>query len=475
MKTVEIQDNREKLICGINKAANIITSSMGAKGNTVIVSASNGELLITKDGVSIAKQIHLPDPIENIGAKLLISAAQETVKQTGDGTTLTSLLLQKMLEHTTDVKKLEEEVTKLKDWIKTNSREITTSEQIASIAKTSSNSDYVAQLIKEIYEKTSHNVHIEVEQTEDPVTTYTVEDGYKLPTGFDDAWQITNRETQQVVFKNPTFYITEEPLHHTSTKIKELVKLAMQNDMALVFVAQKFSREFKLFIQAQIMGGKAKLLTLKTSELFGDDKVRYYEGLRAYLSEDSTADEIISNPYYTIIKSSEHNAIDQKLEEFRQISKTAIDPLDAKNALKHYQELSGNIATIWVGGKTKEEIKELYDRIEDAVGATKTATKSGYVPGMGSTLDSFSRKKSIKYKEIWQSPIFKITENAGLNITNDQVLLEDYGYDLNTGEHIDLLEKGIIDPTNTLLVALDNALANTKLVLNTKYIMYNEL
>jgi chaperonin GroEL len=477
MKT-NIHDTQEKLRKGLNKAADVIVSSMGGKGRTVIIKQAD-QLTITKDGVSIAKSIKLPDPVEDIGAQLLISAANETVKACGDGTTLTSLLLREMVNATKtkqDYDKLANEVEDLKDFILSQSKELTTTEEIYNIAKTSSNDPYVAVLIQDIYNQTAFDTHIELETTEENETTTSIDKGLKINTGFDHNWQINDPLNQQVKFDDPTFYLTMDPLHHASERIKNIVRAAIEEDAPLVFIADKYSREFINFIQQQVIHSRAKILTLRLSEFFGEDKYHQYMNIKTYLTKQSTADSIVSNPYYTIISNNEHNGIEERLEELKSLSSTAIDPLDAKNYKKLYHQLSGTIATIWVGGRTKEEIKELYDRIEDAVGAVRTAIDQGYVLGMGKIMLWFA-SHGCHYPLIWKQPFETILVNAQLVEfeLNDKASLIETGYDLDTGKAINLLEAGIIDPTLTLLTALDNALANTKLVLNTKYILHNEL
>ena len=486
MKTT-IEATQEKLRKGLNTAANIITSTMGASGSTVIVTSSNGHLLITKDGVSVAKSIQLPDPFENIGAQLLISAANETVKLCGDGTTLTSLLLQQMVNHTKTIQDYDNlvlEVAELKEYILRNSKEVTTTEEIYNIAKTSANDEKVAELIKSIYDQNGFTTHIELEMPDDEKeTSITVDKGFKLDVGFTENWQMTDTFKQEVRYDDPTFYITEEPIHHPSQRIKDLVRLAMVEEAPLVFVADKYSREFKSFIQAQVMSPrKAKILLLRMSDFFGEDKHHQFVNLKAYLSDTSTAQSIISNPYYTLIYNDDHSNLEPRLAELKSLSENVIDPLESRNFTKRYHQLAGNVATIWVGGNTKEEAKELYDRVEDAIGAASTAIQNGYVPGAGSVFTTFAQPLLHKFCSVWYSPMVKIAENAGytdnpleLQTVHGEPSTNEYGFDINSGKLINLIDAGIVDPTNTLLIALDNALANTKLVLNTKYILHNEI
>lgn len=480
--TTHIEDTKEKLIKGLNTAADIITSTMGGAGSTVIVTQNN-KLQITKDGVSVARAITLPDPHENIGAQLLISACNQTVKETGDGTSLTALLLKEMVNAVStmeEYRELEKEVSLLHEYITKNTKEITTLDQIKQIAYTATNNDYIASLFSEIYENTSFNTHIELERTEEPETLITIDKGYRFDEGFTHNYEMTDTHKQCVQYDDPNFYITSKPIHTVTRDIEEAVSLAIQHDIPLVFIAEKYSREFNRFIHLQIMHKKAKLVTLKVPG-FGEQKHHELENIKAYLEEGGTAQSIYCTNNYTLIRSSPSKECDERIEQLKSLSESVEDPLEAKMYKSMYYKLSGNIATIWVGGRTREARDELYDRIEDAVGATKTAIQHGYVLGMGKCFMNFVIHNTPIYFTIWSSPYNQILKNAEVTIDDSKSLTTididklNQGIDLHTGFRVDLLEKGVIDPAHSLHTALDNALTNTKLVLNTKYTLYNEL
>jgi chaperonin GroEL len=473
-----IETTKDKLIAGLNKAADIITSTMGGAGSTVIIT-QNGKLQITKDGVSVARAITLPDPHENIGAQLLISACNQTVKETGDGTSLTALLLKEMVNAVStmeEFRKLEKEVKSLHEHIKKNTKKITTLEQIKQIAFTATNDVYVSELFNEIYDKTSFETHIELERTEETETTISIDKGYRFDEGFSHNYQMTDTHKQCVKYDNPNFYVSNKPMHTVTRNIERAVELAIEHDIPLVFIAEKYSREFMRFIQLQMMHKKAKLLTLKIPG-FGEQKYHELENIKAYLNND-TANSIYCTPYYTLLQTDESEKCTERITQLKNLSESVEDPNEARSYKSMYHRLSGNIATIWVGGRTKESRDEIYDRIEDAVGATKTAIKYGYVIGMGKCFMDFTLAKEDSsyalFTDIWSSAFNKIINNSGLSpVTNINKPGE--GMDLTTGNKINLLEKGIIDPAHSLHTSLDNALTNTKLVLNTKYTLYNEL
>lgn len=450
---------------------------MGGAGSTVIIT-QNGKLQITKDGVSVARAISLPDPHENVGAQLLISACNETVKTTGDGTSLTALLLKEMVNAVStmeDFRKLEEEVKQLHQYIKDSTLPVTTLEQIKQVAFTATNDEYVANLFQEIYENTSFQTHIELERTEEPETTITIDKGYRFDEGFSHNNQMTDTHKQIIKYDNPNFYVTDKPIHTITRDIQQATELAIKHDVPLVFIADKYSREAMRFFSQQIMYAKAKIVTLKIPS-FGEGKYHELENIKAYLN-NNTAKSIYCTSMYTLLQADESPECNERIEQLKSLSESVEDPIEAHHYLSMYHRLSGNIATIWVGGKTKESRNELYDRIEDAVGATKTAIKHGYVIGAGKCMRNFIGET---FNDIWNSPAKKIQENAGLpfviNIDVDTIdyPIDNVGLDLSTGKLIDLLAQGIIDPAHSLHTALDNALTNTKLVLNTKYTLYNE-
>jgi chaperonin GroEL (HSP60 family) len=275
-----------------------------------------------------------------------------------------------------------------------------------------------------------------------------------------------DKTTEEITYYDPNFYITPNVISVANDEVKQLVSSAIKNEVPLVFIARSFSDQFIRFIQTQqAYYDTAKFVCIKLPS-FGEEINMYVEDLYAYLSEDLMADKITVSPYETVIFSSEHNGLDKRLDTLKTRSQNTYDKIESNRYMKHYYKLSNNVATIFAGGITPEAIREEYDRIEDAIGAVSTAIKEGYSIGAGKAMYNFDPEHNI-----FSRPYYTILNNANIK-PND--LKENEGYNVKTGAIVDLEKEGIIDPTNTLVTALKGALTNTKLVLNTKYILYNE-
>ena len=467
--TTIIEDQQEKLKKGLIKAADIITSSMGGGGSTVII-ANKNNLNITKDGVSIAKAIKLPDPIENIGAKLLISAAEKTVNEIQDGTTLTSLLLKEMIINTNtreELSQLKQQVTEAKKYIDKHTKKVKSSKDIQHIATTSSNSKELGNLFKEIFDETGLDTRLELELSEFNKTYYEINSGFKLNSGFLHPAFITHKTTEEVIYENPVIYIDIKPMHYPTQFLQDLIIKAHENDQPIVFVANKYSDAVKRFLFTQKIEKGIKIAAINLPG-WGEEKQKNLLDLKAYLSEDNYVDKIVINSHYTTFyNNSEKPNLQDRLNDIKSLKDHVIEPYEKIDYEKRYYNLTGNVATIFVGSNTEESKKEIYDRVEDAIGAINAAVKQGYTLGAGKLLYNFS-----PYSPIFSSAYNKILSNAFIE---PQQVKDKEGYNVKTKQIVDLYKEGIIDPAATLKAALDNALANTELVLNTKYTIYNEL
>jgi len=473
MKTEMISKGQDSIITGLNKAANIITSTMSANGKTVIINSDN-DLKITKDGVSVAKEINLPDPIENIGAKLLISAAKETVDSVGDGTTLTSLLLQKFVEYCKEDHKkyniLEKEVKKCIDHIKQHTRKVNTLEQIKNIATTASNSEEIGELFREIYEQTDFDIMIELEETEEPYTRYEVEAGLKFDSGFIHRSFMTDRKAERTVYEDAYIHISSHPIRGIPQEYQNYLSTALKEQIPLVIIAPDFSDAF--FRQASMLRvNEGAPVCLVRTPGYGMGQDKNMDDLQAFLSEDSSCEKVVIDDYSCIFYNSYHSHLEERREELKHKWENAIEPYDIEDYRNRYYRLGNNIAVIYVGSPTKEAMKEQYDRIEDAIGSVQSSIKYGFVPGAGSILYQFDSELSV-FKE----PTYKILQNSNVELDDiNEFLLStpNFGYSIHTNSIEDLVEAGVLDSARVLIEALLNALSNTKLIINTNYSLYN--
>lgn len=488
MKTKHIENNLSTIIEGLNIAADLVKSTMGGQGKTVIISTNDerNKLRFTKDGVSVAKAIDLEDPMKNIGAQILISAANKTVDQCGDGTTLTSVLLQalvyetqKYIQKNKDVNKvlnsIEESIIKVVNLIKENSIEIQSVSDIANIARISANSDRIGQLFKEIYDQTGLDALITLEKSENSdFTYYDITKGIEFESGFVHSSFMTNKDTEQAIYENAYIHIDNDPISTLTPEYEELLSGAIKHKIPLIIISPRFSDAFIRVCSMNKVNQGAPICLIKTpGYAYGQKK--NVEDILSFLSSDGTVDKIMVDAYRFILYNNDSPYLEQRINQLKSLSETAQDKYDEKDYLDRIYKLKGATAIIYAGGKTPEAMKEEYDRLEDAIGATKTAVRSGYVEGGGLLFTKIALKEKLHpaVKNSILCPMKQILSNA--NITSVNVDIENpLGYNVNTNSYENFLETGVIDPTNVLIVSLQNAFINTRLLINTSSAIYNE-
>lgn len=488
MKTKHIETNLDKIIEGLNIAADLVKSTMGGQGKTVIISSNDEreKLRFTKDGVSVAKAINLDDPIKNVGAKILISAANKTVEECGDGTTLTSLLLQilvaeakKYINKSKDVNgvlnAIEDSIIKVIELIKQNTIPVRTIDEIGNIAKISSNSERIGQLFKEIYQQTGLDALITLEKSENSdITYYDVTKGIQFDNGFVHSSFMTNKDTEQAIYENAYIHIDNQPVSSLTEKYEELLSASHKHKIPLIIIAPRFSDAFIRVCSMNKVNQGTPVCLIKTPG-FAHGQKKNIDDITAFLSDDGTVDKIMIDAYKFILYNNDTPKLEERLNQLKSLSETAQDKYDEKDYLDRLYKLKGSTAIIYAGGKTPEAMKEEYDRLEDAIGATKTAVISGYVEGGGLlfTKIALSEKLHNAVKNTLLCPMSQILENANVKSANID-LDNPLGYNVNTKSYENFLETGVIDPANVLITALQNAFINTKLLINTSSVIYNE-
>ena len=501
MQTTHITQQKESILKGLNTVADAVASTMGAKGKTVIIGSNDNKapLRFTKDGVSVAKAINLPDPIENIGAQLVISAANKTVEETGDGTSLTSIFLQTMIQTTIKILKkesnvnkvlieLENAVNKVIKSLQEKSIKVETINDIYNIANVSSNSEQIGELFKNIYTETkSFNSLLNLEKSENFTKTY-----YELTKGleFEDSGYIhpafmTNRNTEQIIYENAFVYITDQPVKTNNKYIEQLIeKVAIQNTTPLIIIAPKFGEGIKRTCIMNKVNNDIPVALLKLPG-YGYGIKKNLEDLYSFLTpldgSDSTSrggmvDKIIASAYSFTLMNENTPYLEQRINQLKELSQSAIEHYDQKDYNKRLHNLQGSSVLIFAGGQTPEAQSEEYDRIEDAIGAVNTALKGGYVVGGGKELlNQFEKCDNLILCDVLLRPIEQILKNANCDPDkfSEYLNLPNIGFNAKTLEDVDLLKEGIIDPTITLITALKNALSNTKLFINSSYVLFN--
>jgi len=475
----KITNKLDKIIEGMRIASDAITSTMGPKGKLVTI-YQDDRIKFTKDGVSVAKSINLPDPLHNIGAKILISAANQTVAQCGDGTTATSLLTTKFIEHfyskltesddpTTILKELDIEVEEVISQLQDKSTKVTSPEEIKDIATISSNSSEIGDIFYEIYSEIGLDSLVYLERPSGSLRTYyEVTKGAEFNAGFINQAFINDKVNTQVVFDNPFIHVSKDPQSTMNERISKLLSISIESNIPIVIIAPRFSDSF---IRTCVMNKMQQNLQicLIQSPGYGGGIEKNQNDINSYLSSDGTVDRIVIGTHSFTLFNEDAPNLQEHISNLKNLASNSIEGYDQEDYLRRAHALGKTAATIFTGGPTPESAFEQYDRLEDAVGATRTAVNSGFLPGGGVALASL---KSTILQPILTAPYYKICRNA--NISNPTIFdIKNHGYDFNTLKQVDYIDTGIVDPTNVVINSFKNAYESFKLIFNTSYIIDN--
>lgn len=482
MKTVQIEKNLEKVLNGLNKTAEIVSSTMGYSGKNVIIHDNHGGLRFTKDGISVAESIKLTDSIENVGAQILISAGKKSVQEVGDGTTLTSLLLQQMVNTTLNEIKdkdvnqvldlLESKVEEVVSNIRKISKNVTNAKTVRKIAEVASKSKEIGKLFEEIYSHTGLDTKIILEKSEDiDETYYEILEGIEFQNGYVHPSFMTDKDSEQCIYENAYIHIDNNQVMDLTDTYKTLLTTAHSENIPLIIIAPRFSDSFIRVCSMNKVNQNVPVCLIKTPG-YGHDQVKNIDDIKAYLSEDGMVDKIIVTDYDFTIFNSDKPFLEQRINQLKSLANSAKDKYEYEQYVSRAYRLKGSTAIIYTGKVTDQQQGEEFDRIEDAIGSVKSATKYGYVPGGGITLIEASKNVDHFLKEILKSPFNQILSNA--NINNQEIPEFPNGINTKTREVEDFYKTGIIDATEVLVQALVNAFTNTKLIVNTSFTLFNE-
>ena len=473
-----INDNLQFIIDGIKIASDVVISTMGGSGKNIILS-NNKDLNFTKDGVSVAKAISLPNPENNIGAKLLINAANKTVEQCGDGTTSTILFVRSLIEsiYIQDVKDinefiedLDEFVNKFQEIIKQQSKTVDNIDDIYKIALTSSKSAKIAALIKDIYSKTGFKANISLEESKvSDKTYYDLIEGLNFESGMVNT-RFANQDNGNCTLENAVL-ILEEELVSSPQSYEKILGYCLENDTAIVIMAPMFSDAFVRFTVTNKMQNGLKICLVKTPG-YGNYSKENYKDIRSFANDDSTVNKIVISQHdFTIYNKPDIVKLNRRLSQLEKLAENSTEVYDIEDYKNRIHRLNQTGAIIYVGGVTEKNLKEEYDRIEDAIGAVSSALKSGYVRGAGVELVQiiplFKDSRIFKLiKEVLYKPYSQILKNA--NIT--RTLKTDIPYNVRSKTY----DENIIDASSIVINSLTNAVSLFKLLINTSYVVHNE-
>ncbi len=511
---------------GVDKVANAVKVTLGPKGRNVILDKGFGSPIITKDGVTVAKEIELKDKFENIGAELMKEVASKTNDVAGDGTTTATILAQAILaEGFSAVNSGANPValrkgmdSALESVIKSlNSRKKkVTKENIREVASISANDSEIGELIADVFNEVGKDGVVTVEESQSTEMSKEIVEGMQFDKGYASAYMITNTERMEAVHDDPLILITDKKISSIQEIVPLLEKLSKTGKRSLVLIAEDVEGDALATLVVNKLRGTFNSLAVKAPG-FGDRKKEMLEDLAVITGGQVIAEEkgmkleavelnmlgrarrvVASKDSTTIIGGKGKPAdLDKRVAQLKnQISKTTSD-FDKEKLQERLAKLSGGVAVIKVGAQTETELKEKKFRIDDAVAATRAALEEGIVAGGGVALfdvlrdfnkkakdnnllntaiitDDFSKGVSI-VRSILSLPIRAIAENSGEN--PDRVIREiikkdlGWGYNASNGEYGDMFEMGIIDPLKVVKTALVNAVSVASTILTTEAVI----
>lgn len=508
-------DARERMLRGVDVLANAVKVTLGPKGRNVVIDKSFGAPRITKDGVSVAKEIELEDKFENMGAQMLREVASKTNDLAGDGTTTATVLAQAIVKegakavasgmNPMDLKRgIDLAVDAVVKELKTNARKITSNSEIAQVGTISANGDTeIGRYLAEAMEKVGNEGVITVEEAKTAETELEVVEGMQFDRGYLSPYFVTNQDKMRVELEDPYILIHEKKLSNLQAMLPVL-EAVVQSGKPLVIIAEDVEGEALATLVVNKLRGGLKIAAVKAPG-FGDRRKAMLEDIAILtggqvISEDLgikletvTLDMLgrakkvsISKENTTIVDGAGQKAeIDARVGQIKQQIEETSSDYDREKLQERLAKLAGGVAVIRVGGATEVEVKEKKDRVDDALNATRAAVEEGIVAGGGTALLRASAKISAKginadqeaginiVRRALQAPARQITTNAGeeASVIVGKILenaSETYGYNTASGEFGDLIKAGVVDPVKVVRTALQNAASVAGLLITTE-------
>lgn len=485
-----------KLLNGVRTLAEAVATTLGPKGRTAIIQ-TKGKPVITKDGVTVAKAIRLEDPVENLGAQIVKDVASKTASVAGDGTTTATILAWKIMEHATSLgwnrvkiqRSLQEATTQLVANLRQMSIPVTNKDMVARVAMVSSNWDpVIADFISQAFEHTGLNGHIVIEQGENPLTNIDLRSGFH----FDTGWAHPNFSVldgvprREISYGEAVVLVIDRKL----TVLKEIIpllELAVRAGKPIVLIVESVDGEALAGLLVNHLKGACLIMAIQ-SPGFGATRQAWMEDIAAVcgclpISESfgvpmadvsSNASSVIGMASVTVrdgstvlMSTPDNEILQNHVEALQQLSGVTESVYQSESISERIARLTGKVAVITVGGGSEVEVREIKDRFDDAYHACRAAIKSGIIPGGGSAFLHASKDAPDTMgwdllKLAIMEPFEWILGNAGISdVANirERILEQGvgFGYDVVTDTIVNMLDAGVIDPTDVAIVAIENA------------------
>ncbi len=511
-------DARAALKRGVDALADAVKVTLGPKGRNVIIEKSYGAPTVTKDGVTVAKEVQLEDKVENVGAQMVREVASKTSDVAGDGTTTATVLAQAVvtagLKNVTaganpmDLKRgVERAVAAVVGSLRSLSREIEGKGEIAQVASISANSDKeIGDLIAEAFEKVGKDGVITVEEAKGIETFLDVVEGMQFDRGYLSPYFVTDPDNMETVLEDATVLIHDKKISSMKDLLPVLEKVA-QTGGPLLIIAEDIEGEALATLVVNKLRGTLRVAAVKAPG-FGDRRKAMLEDIsiltggtvvseeKGYRLENTTLDYLGSAKRIVIDKDTtvvvdgagDAESIKARVNQIRQQIETTTSDYDREKLQERLAKLSGGVAVLKIGAATEPEMKEKKARVEDALHATRAAIEEGIVPGGGvaylralSSLDGVETENEDQaigvsiVRRALEEPLRQIAENAGMEgsiVVRTVAEGEgDYGFNAQTEEYGSLMKQGVIDPTKVARTALENASSVSSLLLTTETVI----
>lgn len=508
-------DARKAMKDGVDKLANAVKVTLGPKGRFVVLDKKFGSPTVTNDGVTIAKEIELEDPFENMGAQLVKEVASKTNDIAGDGTTTATVLAQTMIgeglrnitsgANANHIKKgIDKAVAAVIEEIKKISKKVSSKEEIAQIASISASDKEIGDLIANAMDKVGKDGVITVEEGKSADTTLDVVEGMQFDRGYSSPYFVTDAERMEAVLETPYIIITDKKIS-SMQEILPLLEKVVQTGKGFIIIAEDIEGEALATLVVNKIRGTLKVIAVKAPG-FGDRRKEMLQDIAiltggTVISEETglkldaatldmlgQAKRVVVDKENTTIVSGlgDKKAIDQRIAQIRkQIEETKSD-YDREKLQERLAKLVGGVAVINVGAATEAEMKAKKFKVEDAMNATRAGVEEGIVAGGGvallkaqAVLDSVKGADADEQtginivKKSLEGPIRQIIENAGIeaSVIVDKIKNKkeaSYGYNADNDEFVDMIKAGIVDPAKVTRTALQNAASIAGLILTTE-------
>ena len=510
------EEARKKLEKGVNTLADAVKITLGPKGRNVILEKSYGSPLITNDGVSIAREIELEDPFENLGAKLIKEVATKANDVAGDGTTTATILAQNIVKEGLKVvsaganpifikKGIDKAAKEVVRNLKIKAKKVQSNEEIEQVASISAGDEEIGKLIAEAMAKVGETGVITVEEAKSLETTLEVVEGMQFDKGYISPHMVTDPVRMEAELENPYVLITDKKIS-SMKDILPLLEKIVQESKPLLIITDDLEGEALTTLVINNLRGTLNVVAVK-APAFGDRRKAILEDIAVLtggkvVSEEmgmkleeaglevlGTAKKIkITKDSTTIVDGGgEAQAISERIERIKAQISESTSSYDAEKLQERAAKLSGGVAVIKVGAATETEMKDKKLRIEDALNATKAAVEEGIVPGGGvAFVEILKSMEDFKLqgeegmgveivKKALMSPLKQIAVNAGLDggVVAEKVktLPDGFGLDAAKEEYVDMMANGIIDPAKVTRSAIQNAASIASLILTTEVVV----